>query len=97
MRNLVDNALKYGGETLTRIVVGYKETEDHHIVYVSDDGVGLTEEEARSEYGDELRVGRFPFTASGKAVASAHTAGFVKLLAESAGAQVVFSVTQCFV
>jgi dihydrolipoamide dehydrogenase len=50
--------------------------------------IGLTEEEARSEYGDQLRVGRFPFTASGKAVASAHTAGFVKLLAESEGGEI---------
>jgi dihydrolipoamide dehydrogenase len=49
----------------------------------------LTEEEARSEYGDELRVGRFPFTASGKAVASAHTAGFVKLLAEAEAGEIV--------
>ena len=32
--------------------------------------------------GDGLRVGKFPFTASGKAVASAHTAGFAKLLSE---------------
>lgn len=44
--------------------------------------IGLTEPEAREQHGDELRVGRFPFTASGKAVASAHTAGFVKLIAE---------------
>ena len=51
--------------------------------------IGWTEEEARSEYGDQLRVGRFPFTASGKAVASAHTAGFVKLLAEPEGGEIV--------
>ena len=51
LRNLVDNALKYGGETLTSIVVGYKETADHHIVYVRDDGVGLTEEESQDIFG----------------------------------------------
>jgi dihydrolipoamide dehydrogenase len=51
--------------------------------------IGSTEEEARSEYGDQLRVGKFPFTASGKAVASAHTAGFVKLLSESEGGEIV--------
>jgi dihydrolipoamide dehydrogenase len=51
--------------------------------------IGSTEEEARSEYGDELQVGRFPFTASGKAVASAHTAGFVKLLVEPEGGEIV--------
>src|SRR5262249_55722947 len=37
--------------------------------------IGLTEDEAKRAHG-EVRVGRFPFTASGKAVASAHTAGF---------------------
>jgi dihydrolipoamide dehydrogenase len=51
--------------------------------------VGLTEEQARREFGDELRVGRFPFTASGKAVASAHTAGFVKLLCEPERGEIV--------
>ena len=51
--------------------------------------IGLTEEEARIEFGDQLRVGRFPFTASGKAVASAHTAGFVKLLSESGDGEIV--------
>jgi len=44
--------------------------------------IGRTEAQAREEYGDELLVGKFPFTASGKAVAAAHTAGFVKILAE---------------
>jgi dihydrolipoamide dehydrogenase len=51
--------------------------------------IGSTEEEARSEYGDQLRVGKFPFAASGKAVASAHTAGFVKLLSEPEGGEIV--------
>jgi dihydrolipoamide dehydrogenase len=51
--------------------------------------IGWTEEEARSEYGDQLRIGKFPFTASGKAVASAHTAGFVKLLSESESGEIV--------
>jgi dihydrolipoamide dehydrogenase len=44
--------------------------------------IGRTEAEARAEFGDDLRVGKFPFTASGKAVAGQHTAGFVKILAE---------------
>jgi dihydrolipoamide dehydrogenase len=44
--------------------------------------IGLTEAEARAAHGDGVRVGRFPFTASGKAVAAAHTAGFAKIVAE---------------
>ena len=51
--------------------------------------IGLGEAEARARYGDDLRVGRFPFTASGKAIAAAHTAGFAKLLAEPRYGQLV--------
>ncbi|MCL4685266.1 dihydrolipoyl dehydrogenase [Myxococcota bacterium] len=51
--------------------------------------IGLTEAQARERYGAELRVGRFPFTASGKAVASAHTAGFAKILAEPRFGEIV--------
>jgi signal transduction histidine kinase len=40
-RNLVDNALKYGGETLSKISIGYEELEDSHLFSVSDDGVGI--------------------------------------------------------
>lgn len=44
--------------------------------------IGLGEAQAKAEHGPDLLVGKFPFTASGKAVAAAHTAGFVKVLAE---------------
>ena len=40
-------------------------------------------------FGDDLRVGRFPFTASGKAIAAAHTAGLAKILAEPRYGQIV--------
>jgi dihydrolipoamide dehydrogenase len=51
--------------------------------------IGRTEAQARAEFGDDVRVGRFPFTASGKAVASAHTAGFAKLIAEPRFGEIV--------
>ncbi len=51
--------------------------------------IGLTEREARERYGAELRVGRFPFSASGKAIASGHTAGFAKILAEPRHGEIV--------
>jgi dihydrolipoamide dehydrogenase len=50
--------------------------------------IGWTEAEARERFG-EVRVGRFPFTASGKAVASGHTAGFAKLIAEPRFGEIV--------
>ena len=41
--------------------------------------VGYTEEAAK-EAGYEVKVGKFPFTASGKAAAIGHTEGFVKVI-----------------
>jgi dihydrolipoamide dehydrogenase len=44
--------------------------------------VGMTEREAR-ESGREYRVGRFPFTANGRARTAGETAGFVKFVADA--------------
>ena len=44
--------------------------------------VGLTERAAR-EAGQEVRVGRFPFLASGRAKITGHTEGFVKIVADA--------------
>ena len=44
--------------------------------------VGMTEKEAR-EGGREVKVGRFPYTANGKAVAVGDTEGFVKIIADA--------------
>jgi dihydrolipoamide dehydrogenase len=51
--------------------------------------IGRTEAQARAEFGDGIHVGSFPFTASGKAVAAAHTAGFAKLIAEPKYGEIV--------
>jgi dihydrolipoamide dehydrogenase len=44
--------------------------------------VGLTEKQAR-EAGYDVKIGKFPFSAAGKAVAVGHTQGFVKIVAEA--------------
>ena len=41
--------------------------------------VGMTEEQAKNA-GYDLRIGKFPFTASGKAAAAGHKDGFVKVI-----------------
>jgi len=41
--------------------------------------VGMTEKAAK-EAGHELKIGKFPFSASGKASASGHNDGFIKLI-----------------
>lgn len=43
--------------------------------------VGLTESQAKEQCGEEVKSGRFPFGASGKAVSIGDSLGFVKLIA----------------
>ncbi len=40
-RNFVDNALKFGGERLSKIWIGHEETENSHIFSITDNGKGL--------------------------------------------------------
>ncbi len=42
-RNFVDNALKYGGEDLSEIIIGYKECDVSHVLSVSDKSAGVRE------------------------------------------------------
>ena len=44
--------------------------------------VGLTEKQARDR-GHEVKVGKFPFTALGRAIIHGETAGFVKMVADA--------------
>ena len=45
--------------------------------------VGLTEAEAREQYGDEIAVGTFPWVANARAVMQAETTGWVKSIHET--------------
>ncbi len=47
IRNLLDNALKYGGRTMTQIRIGYDATSAHHILTVEDDGIGMKETDSK--------------------------------------------------
>jgi dihydrolipoamide dehydrogenase len=55
------------------------------VVYTSPEvaSVGKTEEELKKA-GVDYKVGKFPFTANGRARAMLHTDGFVKILADKA-------------
>jgi dihydrolipoamide dehydrogenase len=50
--------------------------------------IGATEARAR-EAGREVTVGKFPFTASGKAVALGDTEGFIKVIADKASGEIL--------
>jgi dihydrolipoamide dehydrogenase len=45
--------------------------------------VGLTEAEARAQYGDDIAVGRFPWVANARAVMQDETVGWVKSIHET--------------
>jgi PAS domain S-box-containing protein len=45
LRNLVDNALKHGGDALSEIRIGYEESRKFHILSVTDNGVGVRTED----------------------------------------------------
>jgi len=49
LRNLVDNALKYGGEALREINIGYKKSRESHILSITDNGIGLKQEGDRED------------------------------------------------
>ena len=51
LRNLVDNALKYGGHDLSEIRISYQESEDSHVLSVEDDGIGLEDDDAKIIFG----------------------------------------------
>jgi PAS domain S-box-containing protein len=51
MRNVIDNALKYGGEDLSEISVGYEETDQHHVLSISNNGTGIPEESYEKVFG----------------------------------------------
>jgi dihydrolipoamide dehydrogenase len=46
-------------------------------------GVGLTEAQAREQYGDDVAVGTFPWVANARAVMQAETVGWVKSIHET--------------
>lgn len=46
-------------------------------------GAGLTEEEAKAKGHKDLKIGKFPFGANGKAVSMMETEGFVKIIADA--------------
>jgi len=47
-RNLVDNAVKYGGKKLKEISIRYQDGGDFHLILVSDDGVGIKQEDSEN-------------------------------------------------
>jgi len=63
-RNIIENALKYGGDGLSKIDIGYRVTDDLHIFTVTDDGQGVTEEDSEDIFNWFKRRKQVPATES---------------------------------
>ncbi|MDY0040073.1 MAG: ATP-binding protein [Desulforhabdus sp.] len=50
-RNLIDNALKYGGDQLSEIKITHRDSKGFHIFSVCDDGVGIEKKHCESIFG----------------------------------------------
>ena len=61
--NLIDNALKYGGDTMTKIRISCHETEKGLVLICEDDGAGITREDKEhlfmQGYGKHTGLGLF--------------------------------------
>jgi dihydrolipoamide dehydrogenase len=77
------------GEVAAENALGHEAVVDNRAVprpiYTDPEiaGVGLTEAEAREQYGDDVAVGRAPWVANARAVMQADTVGFVKTIHET--------------
>ncbi|MBF0510080.1 MAG: PAS domain-containing protein [Deltaproteobacteria bacterium] len=56
LRNLIDNAIKYGGEKLSRIDIGYDPSQTDHVFSVSNDGVNISAENAEKIFNPFQRL-----------------------------------------
>ena len=77
------------GEIAAENAMGHEATVDNRGVprpiYTDPEiaGVGLTEQEARQQYGDDVSVGVFPWAANARAVMQNETVGWVKSIHET--------------
>lgn len=51
LRNFVENSLKYGGDQLSSIRLGYQATDDFHVFSVRDNGQGVRSENVQRIFG----------------------------------------------
>lgn len=77
------------GEVAAENALGHEATVDYkavpRVVYTDPEiaAVGLTEAQAREQYGDDVRVGNFPFAANSRAQIYGERTGFVKTIHEA--------------
>src|SRR5512143_3374336 len=83
------------GEVVAEIIAGHKAAFDVRtipaVVFTDPEiaSTGLTEDEAKQKGHTELKVGKFPFAALGRALSVNDTEGFVKVIADAKTGEVL--------
>jgi dihydrolipoamide dehydrogenase len=82
------------GEVLAEVIAGHATIDDArtipNVVFTEPEiaSAGMGEQEAR-DAGFDVQIGKFPFSASGRAMASDETKGFVKIITDKADNRVL--------
>jgi dihydrolipoamide dehydrogenase len=91
---LLAHKATHEGEVVAEVIAGHRAAKDWvtipSVIFTSPEiaFAGLTEAQARAK-GIEVRIGKMPFTASGRAIAGNETEGFVKIVADAASERVL--------
>ena len=91
---MMAHTASYQGEVAVENALGHKRAADYRAVpyciftFPEIAGVGLTEQEAKEE-GVDFQVARFPFSASGKAMALGNMEGQVRIICEKGSGKVL--------
>ncbi|MGI5857789.1 MAG: dihydrolipoyl dehydrogenase [Tepidanaerobacteraceae bacterium] len=87
-KSMLAHVASHQGLVAVKNVLGEKRKMDYGVIpsciYTNPEVamVGMTEQEAKAKYNDNIIIGRFPYTASGKAMTIGERNGFVKIIAE---------------
>jgi len=87
-KSMLAHVASHQGIIAVKNILGEKQKIDYKAIpsciYTSPEmaSVGLTEQEARRIFKDNIKVGRFSYAASGKAMTIGERIGFVKIIAE---------------
>jgi len=88
-RSMLAHVASHQGITAVKNILGERQKMDYRAIpsciYTSPEvaSVGMTEEEARALFKENVKIGVFPYAASGKATSMGERNGFVKIIAES--------------
>src|SRR6267378_40403 len=91
---MLAHVASYEGICAVENIAGHERTPDYHAapncVYTDPEiaHVGLGEKEAK-ERGLEVKIGRFPFAASGRALTLGQSEGFVKVIADAPSGRIL--------